>query len=138
MKTSLLRTAQAIGLNSSNASKLEAARAKLLPPIPLYRHLLRTHRLLPFEMRSLGDDYVKAEFKRHKLSDNPVHIMGFLLEWNHYLDQLRLQFAESSSEKFRGKRMDDTLIDKVWESNFCRCPSERESADVQRTTRSTL
>jgi hypothetical protein len=64
-------------------------------------------------MRSLGDDYVKAEFKRHKRADNPVHIMGFLLEWNQYLDQLQFQFGQSSPDSFRGRRMDDTLFEKV-------------------------
>ena len=28
--------------------------------LSLYRRILRTHRHLPVEMRSLGDDYVKA------------------------------------------------------------------------------
>jgi Complex1_LYR-like len=111
MKSSLIRTAHAININGKAA--LEVTRSKLLPPIPLYRHLLRTHRQLPLEMRSLGDDYLKAEFNRHKQADNPVHIMGFLLEWNQYLDQLRFQFGHSSPDNFRGKRMDDTLFEKV-------------------------
>jgi hypothetical protein len=51
----------------------------LLPPIPLYRRLLRTHRKrLPAEERVLGDMYVKAEWKAHKDIDNPVHIVSFL------------------------------------------------------------
>lgn len=29
-------------------------------PPRLYRRILRTHRYLPVEMRSIGDDYVKA------------------------------------------------------------------------------
>ncbi len=28
----------------------------------LYRRLLRAHRFLPYEMRSLGDDYIKAGY----------------------------------------------------------------------------
>jgi hypothetical protein len=48
----------------------------LLPPIPLYRRLLRAHRhKLPKEMRVLGDLYVKSEFRAHKGVENPVHIV---------------------------------------------------------------
>lgn len=48
----------------------------LLPPIPLYRRLLRAHRrFLPRDMRLLGDEYVKAEFRAHRNVDNPVHIV---------------------------------------------------------------
>jgi len=48
----------------------------LLPPIPLYRRLLRAHRKqLPREMRLLGDEYVKSEFRAHRDVENPVHIV---------------------------------------------------------------
>lgn len=48
----------------------------LLPPIPLYRRLLRAHRkFLPTEMRLLGDEYVKAEFRAHRNVDNPAHLV---------------------------------------------------------------
>lgn len=51
----------------------------LLPPIPLYRRLLRAHRkFLPKEMRLLGDEYVKAEFRAHRDVENPVHLVRFL------------------------------------------------------------
>ncbi|OZJ02017.1 hypothetical protein BZG36_05200 [Bifiguratus adelaidae] len=63
----------------------------LLPPLVLYRHILRMHRRLPPSMRFLGDDYVKAEFRRHKDVDNPVYIVGFLQQWQSYLDALRVQ-----------------------------------------------
>lgn len=52
----------------------------LLPPIPLYRRLLRAHRKhLPGEMRLLGDEYIKAEFRAHRKIDNPAHIVR---SWN--------------------------------------------------------
>lgn len=51
----------------------------LLPPIPLYRRILRAHRKrLPSEMRLLGDEYVKSEFRAHRSSDNPIHIVQSL------------------------------------------------------------
>lgn len=50
----------------------------LLPPIPLYRRLLRAHRKhLPGEMRVLGDEYIKAEFRAHRKVDNPAHLVWF-------------------------------------------------------------
>ena len=59
---------------------LKAAPMALLPPIPLYRRLFRTHRkFLPREMRLLGDEYIKSEFRAHRDVENPVHIVsGFL------------------------------------------------------------
>lgn len=52
----------------------------LLPPIPLYRRLLRAHRkYLPGEMRVLGDQYIKAEFRAHRNVDNPAHLVCYEL-----------------------------------------------------------
>lgn len=49
----------------------------LLPPIYLYRRLLRAHRKhLPSEMRLLGDEYIKSEFRAHRDVENPVHLVS--------------------------------------------------------------
>ncbi|TKW54198.1 Succinate dehydrogenase assembly factor 3, mitochondrial [Colletotrichum tanaceti] len=57
-------------------SGLRPAPMALLPPIPLYRRLLRAHRKhLPSEMRVLGDEYIKAEFRAHRNVDNPAHLI---------------------------------------------------------------
>lgn len=46
------------GLSPSQTSELAK---ELLPPLILYRRLLRVHRkVLPPELRIMGDDYVKA------------------------------------------------------------------------------
>ncbi|KAL1596018.1 hypothetical protein SLS59_008007 [Nothophoma quercina] len=83
------------------------APAALLPPIPLYRTLLRTHRkVLPVEQRLLGDMYVKAEFRAHKDIDNPVQIIGFLSEWQMYAQALQ-------GDSWKGERMDKAKIDKM-------------------------
>lgn len=61
----------------------------LLPPLQLYRRILRGHRkYLPELQRSLGDQYVKAEFHAHKDIDNPLHIVGFLTSWQDYLNAI--------------------------------------------------
>ncbi|KAG9051908.1 acetate non-utilizing protein 9 [Serendipita sp. 407] len=114
MRCSLLRLAQPVLIDIASVdSSVRAARATLLPPLPLYRHLLRVHRRLPLEMRSLGDDYMKSEFRRHKDTSNKVHVMGFLLEWNKYLDQLEAQLTPDSKHSFRGVKMDDTMFEKM-------------------------
>lgn len=59
---------------------LRPAPLALLPPIPLYRRLFRAHRKhLPREMRLLGDEYIKAEFRAHRQVENPVHIVGLIV-----------------------------------------------------------
>lgn len=49
----------------------------LLPPIPLYRRLFRAHRKhLPQQMRVLGDEYIRHEFRAHRNVDNPAHLVN--------------------------------------------------------------
>lgn len=103
----------------------------LLAPIKLYREILRSHRMLPPAMRAMGDDYVKAEFKRHKDIDNPAHIVGFVSQWQSYLEMIQAQTAplpEDSSAPSHdplvrsfntpegggwGKKLDAELLDKM-------------------------
>lgn len=57
---------------------LKPAPLALLPPIPLYRRLFRTHRkFLKNEMRLIGDEYIKHEFREHQRIENPMHIVRF-------------------------------------------------------------
>ena len=79
----------------------------LLPPILLYRRLLRAHRKhLPTEMRVLGDQYVKAEFRAHQKIDNPVHIVGFLTEWQSYTQMIE-------GDAWKGEKMDRAKVEKM-------------------------
>ncbi|EMD31278.1 hypothetical protein CERSUDRAFT_100473 [Gelatoporia subvermispora B] len=107
MQRTIPRLAESISRRPLN---LREASAALLPPLPLYRRILRAHRSLPYEMRSLGDDYVKAEFRRHKSIDNKVHIIGFLSQWKMYLDELP---AEPDPQSFKGKKLDPTVVEKM-------------------------
>lgn len=71
------------------ARRPERAAVPLLPPLKLYKAILRAHwRKLPSELRYLGDEYVKAEFKAHKSTDNPLYIVGFLTQWQDYLTSI--------------------------------------------------
>ncbi|KAK0213975.1 ACN9-domain-containing protein, partial [Armillaria fumosa] len=107
MHSSVKRLAKSVG---TRPLKLQETSASLLPPMVLYRRLLRAHRSLPNRMRSLGDDYVKAEFRRHREVTNPLHIIGFLSQWKAYLDKLPV---ESKLEKFTGQKLDPQLIEKM-------------------------
>lgn len=70
--TRLLANPTAVGTTNG----LKPATLALLPPIPLYRRLLRAHRKhLPHQMQVLGDEYVKSEFRAHRNVDNPMHIV---------------------------------------------------------------
>jgi len=54
--------------------------------LSLYRSILKYHaRHLPNQMRSLGDAYVKSEFKAHKSVTNPKQLDQFFTAWNKYL-----------------------------------------------------
>jgi hypothetical protein len=81
--TPRLRMATPSSAGTSNGFR--PAPLALLPPIPLYRRLLRAHRKhLSKEMRLLGDQYIRSEFRAHRNVENPVHIvipMSFI--WNH-------------------------------------------------------
>lgn len=60
------------------ANPLRPALKALLPPLALYRRVLRAHRRhLPREMRLLGDEYVKREFRAHKAVENPAQVVSF-------------------------------------------------------------
>ncbi|KAK1061637.1 hypothetical protein LTR12_009044 [Friedmanniomyces endolithicus] len=91
----------------TQSSGLRSPPPALLPPIPLYRRLLRSHRkhLTP-ELRVLGDEYVKSEFRAHRETENPVHIVGFLSEWQRYAQMIE-------GDSWRGEKMDKTKVDKM-------------------------
>ncbi|PWN52582.1 ACN9-domain-containing protein, partial [Violaceomyces palustris] len=87
------------------------ANSTLLPPIQLYRALFRAHRKLIPEMRSLGDSYIKDEFRRHQNIDNPLQIVAFLGQWKMYLDQLQMDQGQPGGSV--GKRLDPEKLDKL-------------------------
>ncbi|CAD6569247.1 MAG: acetate non-utilizing protein 9 [Tremellales sp. Tagirdzhanova-0007] len=85
MRSTVLRLASA---SASLPLSVTQASAQLIPPIPLYRRLLRAHRHLQADMRYMGDSYVRSEFRLTRSTDNPLHIIGFLSQWKMYLDEL--------------------------------------------------
>ncbi|KXH66435.1 ACN9 family protein, partial [Colletotrichum salicis] len=108
--TAPMRSASIMRMALASVSKgngLRPTPMALLPPIPLYRRLLRAHRKhLPSEMRVLGDEYIKAEFRAHRTVDNPAHLIGFLTEW-----QLYAQKIEGNS--WVGEKIDPVKVAKM-------------------------
>jgi Complex1_LYR-like len=91
---------------------------QVLPPLTLYRRILRAHRkYLPEEARYLGDRYVKAEFHRTKDTDNPVHIIGFLTQWQVHtiliLSLLEEYCQAVEGEHWKDGKVDMSLIEKM-------------------------
>ncbi|KAM9650419.1 succinate dehydrogenase assembly factor 3, mitochondrial [Trichechus inunguis] len=63
----------------------------------LYRRLLLLHRVLPPDLKSLGDQYVKDEFRRHKTVGSD-EAQRFLQEWEEYAAVLWQQAKESRQQ----------------------------------------
>ncbi|KAF9885459.1 acetate non-utilizing protein 9 [Aspergillus nanangensis] len=98
----LMATPATMGSKSSLSEALA-----LLPPLQLYRRVLRVHRKkLDPEMRILGDGYVKSEFRAHRNVDNPLHIIGFLTEWQLYAQKLE-------GNNWEGDKLDKSKMDKM-------------------------
>ncbi|TAQ91237.1 hypothetical protein B7494_g471 [Chlorociboria aeruginascens] len=101
------RLLMAVPTAAGSTQGFKPAPLALLPPIPLYRRLLRAHRkFLPLEMRVLGDEYIKSEFRAHRDVENPVHIVGFLTEWQMYVQKLE-------GDSWIGEKMDMEKIEKM-------------------------
>ncbi|XP_060229716.1 succinate dehydrogenase assembly factor 3, mitochondrial [Meriones unguiculatus] len=49
----------------------------------LYKRILQLHRALPLDLKALGDQYVKDEFRRHKTVGSG-EAQRFLKEWETY------------------------------------------------------
>ncbi|GAA5889985.1 hypothetical protein JCM16303_003201 [Sporobolomyces ruberrimus] len=115
----LRRCAIQTGIKSVPANATSEIAKELLPPLALYRRLLRVHRkVLPAELRVMGDDYVKAEFRRTKSTDNPLHIVGFLSEWKKYLDVHESQLSPSQQStpvdsSLPGQSLDPSILESL-------------------------
>ncbi|KAM9435012.1 succinate dehydrogenase assembly factor 3, mitochondrial [Clarias gariepinus] len=59
----------------------------------LYKRILILHRFMPLDLRALGDQYVKEEFRRHR-SASPEQVQHFMKEWENYRDTLQTQVLE--------------------------------------------
>lgn len=107
LRTNPLHATPTTPPTSNPINPLKPAPLALLPPIPLYRRLFRAHRhKLPPEERLLGDQYIKAEFRAHRDVENPMHIVGFLTEWQLYAQKLE-------GDNWRDERMEAGKVEKL-------------------------
>jgi len=57
--------------------------------LSLYGRIMRAHRFLPVQLRSLGDGYVRNEWKLHKTCTDDKLIEIFLSKWETYLGEAK-------------------------------------------------
>uniref|UniRef100_A0A8C7FN82 Succinate dehydrogenase assembly factor 3 n=1 Tax=Oncorhynchus kisutch TaxID=8019 RepID=A0A8C7FN82_ONCKI len=62
--------------------------------------ILLLHRFLPIDLRALGDQYVKDEFRRNKTAA-PEEVTVFMREWGNYRDTLQTQVLESARDRLK-------------------------------------
>ncbi|CUS24285.1 LAQU0S15e01090g1_1 [Lachancea quebecensis] len=106
----MVKATSKLGVHASmavaRARRSSRQHVPLLPPLQLYRRILREHQNLPAPQRELGDQYVKNEFKLHKGTSNPLHIVGFLASWQDYLHII-------SKGEWQEGTMSSEVIDKM-------------------------
>lgn len=79
----------------------------------LYKNILIEHKKLPFEMKKLGNEYLRSEFKLHKnLAPNSDEARTFLLHWKNYNQTLKDQLAMGFSQPI-GKDIDQEQFSKM-------------------------
>ncbi|XP_013183578.1 succinate dehydrogenase assembly factor 3, mitochondrial [Amyelois transitella] len=78
----------------------------------LYKLIFRLHRGMPAELRVLGDNYARDEFKRHKTCGE-AEARIFLNEWTDYAINLAKQMKpmNQAKRKVLGKYLDPKLLD---------------------------
>ncbi len=83
-------------------------------PTALYRHILRLHRtVLPYDLRFVGDAYVKDEFRKHRTAAS-TFLGPFFRSWNEYLQMLQTE----SAAQLPGRPLSDTDLSKLTESQL--------------------
>lgn len=85
----------------------------------LYKLIFRVHRALPAELRIMGDNYAREEFKRHK-NCNTVEANIFLNEWTEYAVTLAKQMKplQQAKKKKIGEYLDIQLLDHMTEDQI--------------------
>ncbi|XP_048196022.1 succinate dehydrogenase assembly factor 3, mitochondrial [Perognathus longimembris pacificus] len=74
----------------------------------LYKRILQLHRVLPPDLKALGDQYVKDEFRRHKTVGSD-EAKRFMQEWEVYAAVLWQQ-AKDNRQNSSGKACFGTFL----------------------------
>merc|ERR1711962_946400 len=82
--------------------------------LSLYKRVLRSHQILPVDLKHLGDVYVKVEFRQHKTA-GAKFVEEFCTQWESYATDLESKAKEMENEgknvKF-GKQISVDLLEK--------------------------
>lgn len=62
----------------------------------LYKRILKLHQFLPPDLKAIGDQYCKQEFKQHKNAPADF-VLPFIEQWTEYATTLEAQIGESLS-----------------------------------------
>lgn len=78
----------------------------------LYKTILKLHRGLPMELKALGDQYTRDEFKRHKEA-LPEQSQAFMVEWTNYAITVAKQLGVRGSHtaKTLGRPLSQTELE---------------------------
>ncbi|XP_039261980.1 succinate dehydrogenase assembly factor 3, mitochondrial-like [Styela clava] len=84
----------------------------------LYKRILKLHQLLPPDLKAVGDQYCKQEFKQHKTA-KPEFVLPFLEQWREYANTLELQLSQNLSQgKELNPNIGENISENVLESDF--------------------
>ncbi len=84
----------------------------------LYRSILKLHKeRFTSELKSIGDKYVKEEFKLHKAVTNETHLKNFYTEWEQYIEIMRNSNGKvgRDMEKSDAQKLNDEQMIKLAE-----------------------
>lgn len=101
---------------SRKAPPISKGIGKLLPPLQLYKRIVKVHNKMPPGLSDLGKSFVKSEFKQHKDIDNAYEIVAFLSQWQQYLlllENNRWKDSELHVETI--DKMSDHQIEQLYE-----------------------
>ena len=93
--------------------------------LKLYKSILRLHRLMPAELRVLGDNYVKNEFRLHRSVRDEKVLETFFNEWSQYhwnlvgqleadLAGMQKQLLKPLGRKLEMKRLSELNEDQLY------------------------
>ncbi|XP_067686676.1 succinate dehydrogenase assembly factor 3, mitochondrial-like [Haliotis asinina] len=83
----------------------------------LYKGILKLHRGLPLEMKAIGDQYVKSEFRLHKSAPDQESKI-FMSEWTKYYITLAKQLGQRKQKQMIGVELSEELLDNFREEQI--------------------
>lgn len=83
----------------------------------LYKTILRLHQHLPADLRSVGDKYVKSEFRLHKTAEDQF-VKSFLAQWEEYKKSLEVQAVSPDVSNFYGSNLTTENLDQLSEDQL--------------------